>query len=160
MPQASQEVYLMPGLSSKGLSQGGPAIIEHRFQAQFPPCFSEWFFLGVEVLWSTSPSISWDLRWIRMSFWAIYVSNAIKYFSPSHVLPGLISFRKSYQFPAAERLQSIEIARKYPVLAAWALPAYCAVPASRSTVPFKSLGPRPVLHKPVILLSTQALVHT
>ena len=80
-----------------------------------------------------------------MSFWAIYVSNAIKYFSPSHVLPGLISFRKSNRFPAAERLQSIEIARKCPVLAAWALPAYCAVPASRSTVPFKSLGPRPVL---------------
>ena len=75
-----------------------------------------------------------------MSFWARYVSNAIKYFSPSHVLPGLISFRKSYQFPAAERLQSIEIARKYPVLAAWASLRIVQFPLAGRRFHLKALG--------------------
>ena len=75
-----------------------------------------------------------------MSFWAIYVSNAIKYFSPSHVLPGLISFRKSNRFPAAERLQSIEIARKYPVLAAWASLRIVQFPLAGRRFHLKALG--------------------
>ena len=75
-----------------------------------------------------------------MSFWAIYVSNAIKYFSPSHVLPGLISFRKSNRFPAAERLQSIEIARKCPVLAAWASLRIVQFPLAGRRFHLKALG--------------------
>ena len=75
-----------------------------------------------------------------MSFWARYVSNTIKSFSTSHVLPGLISFRKSNRFPAAERLQSIEIARKYPVLAAWASLRIVQFPLAGRRFHLKALG--------------------